>query len=55
MPILGVILYFNARAREEEPVSGITLTDPEPDKVKVEDLYAKPYSEDHPDNPEKKN
>ena len=25
---------------------------PENDRVRVEDLYAKPYSDDHPDNPE---
>ena len=52
MPILGVILYFNGKAREEEVPAPVTIN--EPDRVKVEDLYAKPYSEDHPDNPEKK-
>jgi hypothetical protein len=52
MPILGVILYFNGKAREEEAPVPVTIN--EPDRVKVEDLYAKPYSEDHPDNPEKK-
>jgi hypothetical protein len=50
MPILGVILYFNGRAREEEVT--VTVTSTEPDRVKVEDLYAKPYSDDHPENPE---
>jgi hypothetical protein len=25
----------------------------EESRVRVEDLYAKPYSDDHPDNPEK--
>lgn len=54
MPILGVVLYFNGRAREEESAIDVPVTDPEPDKVRVEDLYAKPYSDDHPDNPEKK-
>jgi hypothetical protein len=51
--IFSAIIYFNARARENEasnPIEGTT----EPDKVKVEDLYARPYSEDHPDNPDKK-
>lgn len=50
MPILGVILYFNGKAREEEVP--VTVTSTEPDRVKVEDLYAKPYSDDHPENPE---
>jgi hypothetical protein len=50
MPILGVILYFNGKAREEEVP--VIVTSPEPDRVKVEDLYAKPYSDDHPENPE---
>ncbi len=53
MPLLGTILYFNGKAREENPD---TVASPvnEPDKVKVEDLYSKPYSDDHPDNPDKK-
>jgi hypothetical protein len=51
MPILGVILYFNGRAREE--IVSSSFQDNEPDKVRVEDLYSKPFSEDHPDNPEK--
>lgn len=50
MPILGVILYFNGKAREEEVP--VTVKSTEPDRVKVEDLYAKPYSDDHPENPE---
>jgi hypothetical protein len=53
MPIFGAIIYFNARARENEVLIPSAGTN-EPDKVKVEDLYAKPYAEDHPDNPEKK-
>lgn len=52
MPIFACILYFNGRAGEEQGLT-VTLTDPENEKVKVEDLYAKPYSDDHPDNPEK--
>jgi hypothetical protein len=52
MPILGVVLYFNGKAREEE--IPVYATSSEPDKIKVEDLYAKPYSDDHPENPDKK-
>jgi hypothetical protein len=53
MPIFAAILYFNGRAREEE-IPQVTITQPDDTKVRVEDLYAKPYSEDHPDNPENK-
>jgi len=52
MPIFACILYFNGKAREEQ-IQPISTVNPENDKVRVEDLYAKPYSEDHPDNPEK--
>lgn len=52
VPILSAILYFNGRAREK--VSAIEIKNDEPGKVRVEDLYAKPYSDDHPDNPDKK-
>jgi hypothetical protein len=52
MPIFSAILYFNARSRETEVKSPVRNN--EPDKVRVEDLYAKPYSEDHPDNPDNK-
>jgi hypothetical protein len=52
MPIFSAILYFNGVARET------TIPQPEqnsePERVKVEDLYAKPYSDDHPDNPDRK-
>jgi len=51
LPILSCILYFNGRASEEQRPQQVN---PENDKVRVEDLYAKPYSEDHPENPEKK-
>ena len=53
MPIFACILYFNGKAGEDqiEPVKAI---DPENNKVRVEDLYAKPYSDDHPENPENK-
>jgi hypothetical protein len=53
MPIFASILYFNSRAGEEEG-QAITMVNPENDKVRVEDLYAKPYSDNHPENPEKK-
>jgi uncharacterized membrane protein YphA (DoxX/SURF4 family) len=52
MPVFACILYFNGRAGEEH-VQTITPANPENEKVRVEDLYAKPYSDDHPDNPEK--
>ena len=53
LPIFASILYFNGKAREEQ---NETIYQPLKDeaRVKVEDLYAKPYSDDHPDNPEKK-
>jgi len=52
MPIFGCILYFNGKAGEEQSQT-LAPVNPENDRVKVEDLYAKPYSDDHPDNPEK--
>jgi hypothetical protein len=53
MPIFACILYFNGKAGEEQVQAPITYN-PEDNKVRVEDLYAKPYSDDHPENPEKK-
>jgi hypothetical protein len=53
MPIFACILYFNGKAREENIQTSTTIT-PTDTRVRVEDLYAKPYSEDHPDNPENK-
>ena len=53
MPIFASILYFNGKAGEEQ-IMQVPVPDPENNRVRVEDLYAKPYSEDHPDNPEKK-
>jgi hypothetical protein len=50
LPILAGILYFNGIASEKQ----VQQVKPEDDKVRVEDLYAKPYSEDHPDNPDRK-
>ncbi len=51
MPIFACILYFNGKAQEEQNLP-TSSANPD-DRVTVEDLYAKPYSEDHPDNPEK--
>jgi hypothetical protein len=53
MPIFACILYFNGKAGEDQ-VKPVRNVDPETDRIKVEDLYAKPYSDDHPDNPENK-
>lgn len=41
VPIFAVILYLNGKAREEE-ISTPDTGSSEPDKVRVEDLYAKP-------------
>ena len=41
LPIFACILYFNGRAREDQQFSSVT-----DDKVKVEDLYAKPLPEE---------
>ena len=54
LPILACILYFNGRASEEEKNRPVPAENSDNGKVRVEDLYAKPYSEDHPDNPETK-
>jgi hypothetical protein len=53
MPIFACILYFNGKAGEDQ-IEPVKVSYPENNKVRVEDLYAKPYSEDHPDNPENK-
>jgi hypothetical protein len=53
MPVFATILYFNGRAGEEQNQTAVP-ENPEDNRVRVEDLYAKPYSDDHPDNPEKK-
>jgi hypothetical protein len=53
IPLFSCILYFNGKSREE--MSQETAhTDPDNNRVRVEDLYAKPYADDHPDNPENK-
>jgi hypothetical protein len=43
MPVFACILYFNARAGEDNPVPAEEIID---EKVKVEDLYSKPFEED---------
>jgi Membrane domain of glycerophosphoryl diester phosphodiesterase len=53
MPIFACILYFNGKAREEQNQMKVVLSQEE-NRVRVEDLYAKPYSDDHPDNPDNK-
>jgi hypothetical protein len=53
IPLFSCILYFNGKAREDAS-SQIIASDPENTRIRVEDLYAKPYSDDHPDNPENK-
>jgi hypothetical protein len=52
MPIFACILYFNGKSGEEQD-QVITSSNTENYRVRVEDLYAKPYSDDHPENPEK--
>jgi hypothetical protein len=52
MPVFACVLYFNARANEDQGQIVIPANH-DNDRVRVEDLYAKPYSDDHPDNPEK--
>jgi len=53
MPIFATILYFNGKAKEDKKEVEM-IPAAEDTRVRVEDLYAKPYSDDHPDNPEKK-
>lgn len=50
MPIFGAVLYFNGKAGEEQDKNR-KPEEPKNDRVRVEDLYAKPYSDDHPENP----
>jgi len=53
IPLFSCILYFNGKMSEEKSQQAVTA-DPENTRVRVEDLYAKPYSDDHPENPENK-
>jgi hypothetical protein len=53
LPLFSCILYFNGKAREEN-LQEVQVSESDNNRVRVEDLYAKPYSDDHPDNPENK-
>ncbi|MEI8225937.1 MAG: glycerophosphoryl diester phosphodiesterase membrane domain-containing protein [Bacteroidota bacterium] len=53
MPIFACILYFNGKAGEEQEQT-VAPGNRENERVRVEDLYAKPYADDHPENPENK-
>lgn len=53
MPIFAAIIYFNGKAKEDKKETEY-IPAADDTRVRVEDLYAKPYSDDHPDNPEKK-
>ena len=52
MPIFAAILYFNARAREESSFSTVVVQEEE-QRVRVEDLYAKPLPENEISDNEK--
>jgi hypothetical protein len=53
LPIFASILYFNSKAGEEQN-RNLSAVNADTGKIRVEDLYAKPYSDDHPENPENK-
>jgi len=46
LPIFAAILYFNGRAREEKQFYHESLNEGNDEKVRVEDLYARPDQED---------
>lgn len=52
MPVFAAILYFNARAREESSFNTVVVQEEE-QKVRVEDLYAKPLPENEISDNEK--
>ena len=52
MPIFAAILYFNARAREEQKSYSEPVPADDEQKVRVEDLYARPLNENESDNRE---
>jgi hypothetical protein len=54
LPIFACILYFNGRARENKQAEPQLSNDYNDGKVRVEDLYAKPYSDDNERKPEDK-
>lgn len=53
IPLFSCVLYFNGKAGEDI-ISQADPDNPDNNRVRVEDLYAKPYADDHPDNPENK-
>lgn len=53
LPIFACILYFNSRAREEKKNAWGFQEDETDGKVRVEDLYAKPLSDNNKDQPDK--
>jgi hypothetical protein len=54
LPVFSLILYFNGRADEEKKTELVNTDKDTENKLRVEDLYSKPYADDHPDNPDKK-
>jgi len=50
-PIFGFIIYFNGKAKEESSSISFTGNDNGEQKVRVEDLYAKPREENNFDQP----
>lgn len=54
LPVFSCVIYFTAIAEEEEEETKVSEIHEENRPVRVEDLYAKPYSDDHPENPDKK-
>ncbi len=51
LPIFACIMYFNGKAGEQASLK--TQSGEYGGEVRVEDLYSKPYSDDHPDRPDK--
>jgi hypothetical protein len=49
MPVFSLILYFNGRADEEKQAAH-AVSEPEENRLKVEDLYARPIPEEKRDN-----
>ena len=49
LPIFACILYFNQRAHEDQQSSIESADNEYNGKVRVEDLYAKPFPEENPD------
>ena len=53
LPVFSCVLYFNAAAGEAETREAMPVKEENP-PLRVEDLYAKPWADDHPDNPDNK-